>query len=188
MLAHIDSRPNEGNFKPTVLDAIRMISIAWQEVKQETVKNCFRKVGWKKDDNSVLSTEQDDEDDLPLAILRERLQLPDSMSFEDYVRVDENVLSHEELSEADIVAELISDPTTQEEDEEEEEEEEVAQTESNPICSWTDARHYVNELRRFFEASGKTTDNDFFTLNSLDATLLKNVCQRQSSITDYFRN
>ena len=61
---------------------------------------------------------------IPLSILRERLQLPESMTFEDYVRVDDDVQAHEEITEMDIMAELQSGSVNNEQVEEEEEEEE----------------------------------------------------------------
>ena len=53
--------------KPNVLDAIRMLSTAWDSVKKSTLKNCFRKAGWKKadvvqPDTEFVCSEADDED------------------------------------------------------------------------------------------------------------------------------
>ena len=76
MLAHIDASHTSSNFQPTVLDAIRMISAAWEDVKPDTVKNCFRKAGWKKDNDGgdyQREEEEEEEDMIPLSILRERL-------------------------------------------------------------------------------------------------------------------
>ena len=65
--------------------------------RTETVKNCFRKAGWKKNDEKNGNFSLDDEkDEIPLAILRSRLQLPESMTFEDYVNIDSNVQTDEE--------------------------------------------------------------------------------------------
>ena len=80
-----------------------MISAAWEEVKPETIKNCFRKAGWKKTDKVSLQNEdEDDEDTIPLSVLRERLHLPETMTFEDYVDIDNALHAHEELTEEDI--------------------------------------------------------------------------------------
>ena len=75
MISQIDSSPTEPLFKANVLDAIRMLVAAWDLVKPETIKNCFRKAGWKKsrdDDESVCRREEngddDDEDDIPLSL------------------------------------------------------------------------------------------------------------------------
>ena len=54
-----------------------MISASWEEVKTQTVKNCFRKAGWKKVDgeneNHLQDDEFNEEDEISLAILREQL-------------------------------------------------------------------------------------------------------------------
>ena len=125
---------------------------------------------------------------IPLSILRERLQLPESMTFEDYVRVDDDVQAHEEITEMDIMAELQSGSVNNEQvEEEEEEEEENVAAENVRVCSHSEARQYVHELRRFFEASAKTTDSDFLMISKLELTLMTNLSQRHMSINDFFR-
>ena len=120
---------------------------------------------------------------IPLSVLRERLQLPESMTFDDYVRVDDELQAHEDLTEADIVAELQSDSVVNAIEEEEEEEEENAEVVQ--ICSHAEAKRHLHELRKFFEASSRTSDLDFSNINKLELSLLKNVTQRQTSIQDY---
>ena len=65
----------------------------------------------------------DDEDDIPLAVLRERLSLPETMTFEDYINVDSDLATDEVLTEDELFASLRpTEQTTQGEEEEEEEE------------------------------------------------------------------
>ena len=59
--------------------------------------------------------------------------------------------------------------------------------EQTKVCSLAEARPFMHELRRFFESFTKTTDSDFSHINKLEFSLTKNVCQKQSSITDYLR-
>ena len=49
---------------------------------------------------------KDDEDTIPFSVLHERLHLPETMTFEDYVDVDNELHAHEELTEEDILASL----------------------------------------------------------------------------------
>ena len=79
---------------------------------------------------------------IPLSILRERLQLPETLTFDDYVSVDDDLLSSEELTEADILAELFQSDIVEEEVEAEEEE----VSEEPEICSLTDAKKYLLEV------------------------------------------
>ena len=189
MLAQIDASPTSSNFKPNILDAIRMISAAWEEVKPETVKNCFRKAGWKKTDGTSIQTEnvEDDEDTIPLSVLRERLRLPETMTFEDYVNVDNDVQAHEELTEEDILASLQSTEIPFDEEEEDEDDNDGSHFIENRVCAATDAKHYLTELRRFFEYRAITSDVEFSSIAKLESSLLKNVNNNQTSIQDYFQ-
>ena len=187
MLHQIDSNPEDPNFKPNVLDAIRMIAAAWELVKPETLKNCFRKAGWKKTtegpSTSVFQPEEIDEDEIPLSVLRERLHLPDSLSFDDYVNVDNNLETSETVTEESILAELTTLTGEEEEEEEDAENETVSVP---PVCSFADAKKYIEEIRRFFESSDRTHDSEFSAISQLDNALFRNVQYRQSVISDFF--
>ena len=92
--------------------------------------------------------------------LAKKSQLPESMTFDDYVSVDQDVQTHEEITESDIIAELQSGPMELEEEEEEEEEEDDVEIveEQTKVCSFAEAKSFMHELRRYFESSTKTTD------------------------------
>ena len=75
-----------------------MILAAWDEMKTETIANCFCKAGWKKDNSLPLPVAEEDEEDIPLSVLRERPQLPNSMTFEDYSDVDAILQTDEEIT------------------------------------------------------------------------------------------
>ena len=52
--------------------------------------------------------DDDDEDSIPLSLLRERLNLPATMTFEDYVSVDDDLQTDEKITEATILSELTA--------------------------------------------------------------------------------
>ena len=151
------------------------------------MKNCFRKAGWKKNDEKNGNFSLDDEkDEIPLAILRSRLQLPESMTFEDYVNIDSNVQTDEEMTETEIVAELQRGLMPDlEAGEEEEKVEEVSAIEPN-VCSLVDAKHHLQEVRRYLEFCSFTSDVEFSIMSQLETSLMINVSQRQPSIRDFF--
>ena len=182
MLAQIEASPTASTYTPNVLDAIRMVSAAWDEVKPETVKNCFRKAGWKKD--AVVTDADDDEDDIPLAVLRERLRLPETMTFDDFVNADSDLATDEVLTEADIIASLRPNQQTSQIEEEEEEEEETHL--ENPVCSLADAKAHLQEVRRYLETCSHTSDFDFRSISVLESFLLQSIAQKQKSILDFF--
>ena len=160
-----------------------MISASWASVKPETIKNCFKKAGWEKADQPLVceqAPDEEDNDNIPLSVLRSRLHLPDSLTFEDYVSVDDCLETSEALTEATIISELTSEPDPVEEDEEEEEET------VEEICSLSDAKKKLQEIRHYFFSCQSTSDADFSSLHHLESTLCNLTVTRQSYINDFF--
>ena len=63
-----------------------------------------------------------------------------------------------------------------EEDEEEGKGKLTTEVETNvDICSFSDPKRYIHELRRYFESSAKTTDTDVSLINKLEQILSKNL-------------
>ena len=191
MLAHIEASDAQSTFKPTVLDAIRMISAAWQEVKPTTLKNCFRKAGWKKEGGmeSEADEEEEEEDLIPLSVLRERLLLPESMTFDDYVSVDDNLLTFEQMTETDLLMEIAASNRDEEEEEEEQDDDGGDGQQDNgnsQICSQSEARTFIEELRKYFESKAQTSDITFSSINQLESAVTKCVNLRQPIINDFF--
>ena len=92
-------------------------------------------------------------------------------------------------NQSDIIAELQSTTSSAEVEEEEEEESEPVE-ECSPeirVCSLEEAKHHMTEIRRFFESRSNTMDSDFSNIGKLESSLLKNSCQKQSVISDFFR-
>ena len=78
-------------WKPNLLDAIHMTSSAWNQVLPETISKCFRKSWGNIIEETSYAADSDDEDDIPLAILRERLNLDSALNFNDYLNVDRDL-------------------------------------------------------------------------------------------------
>ncbi|XP_044599589.1 uncharacterized protein LOC123275502 [Cotesia glomerata] len=93
-----------------VLQAMWMITKAWNQVSKKTIKNCFKKSGFKVPG-------EDENDDLPI---REEFNFQDP-DFEEFVTFDNDVAVCGELTDADIVASVL--PVANEETEEGDEEE-----------------------------------------------------------------
>ena len=97
--------------KITVLDAMHFIQQAWNDVKETTIANCYKKAGFKISDNADIDTEIDAEidhdddplDDLPLARL-----VGANFTMGDYISVDDDVPTCEELTDDAIVDDTIS--------------------------------------------------------------------------------
>jgi hypothetical protein len=124
----------------------------------------------------------DDEDEIPLSILQQRLNLQTSLTFDDYINVDEHVITSEAMSEEDILSEATSVTLPQPSDSQEDEEEVEV-----PICSMSEAKVHLQELRRYFFSQNSTCDADIDFLHRLDSALMKNSSTfRQSTIESYF--
>ena len=108
-----------------------------------------------------MDDEFDEEDSIPLSLLRERLNLPETLTLEDYV--DEHLVTNETVTEDSIRNEIMEAARGQDEEEDDiEDEPEV----TRPVCSSTDAKNYLEELRRYFESRALTDDDVFTAISS----------------------
>ena len=125
--------------KINVLEAMHYIMAAWQQVRQQTIQNCFRKAGHKyqSDGNEMAS---DDDDDFGQDW--EELCGAQKYDFQRYVSVDSHVATTgvetvEELCEA-----FGSTRSVEEEDEDESEQEMVP--------SFTETYEALQKVKAFF--------------------------------------
>ncbi|XP_046400914.1 tigger transposable element-derived protein 4-like [Ischnura elegans] len=143
----------EGNslkIKLDILEASRMCKQAWDKVKPETIKNCFKKAGFvKTDEESAERTELDEI--LPIDGWEDVAPNP-IILYEDFLNVDENVAVCGELTDADIVAEVLDTETQNNEGSGDEIEGSRADEEETPVPSAADAMDYLREIRRFVES------------------------------------
>ena len=94
--------------KISMLDAMHYLQGAWNNVNETTIPNCYKKAGFKvSDDTDAVDIEADiDEDpldDLPLARL-----LGSNFMMSNYVGVDDNVPTCEELTDDAIVDDIVA--------------------------------------------------------------------------------
>ena len=93
----------------SILVAMKMLVLSWNEVTKETITNCFRKSGFSED----VCTEEDDD---PFFTLRKAFDdlgahgqefVPDSLQYQDILHVDRDVEATEGLlTEEEIVEEI----------------------------------------------------------------------------------
>lgn len=102
----------------SVLDAILMISEAWEKVTQTTIANCFRHAGFKDlsasqaEDNIPLARmiqSTDEDDNVPLAELVAQLQRSTAtgqrIEIEEFIGIDDSVAVCALATEEQILAE-----------------------------------------------------------------------------------
>lgn len=141
----------------TLLDASRMCLNAWSKVSQKTITNCFRKAGFCRSTNP---SELFDDEILPSPVAWE-----DSIPFDDYVNIDENIEICGELSDADILSEVLNNkniPTEDDEDVEDEVEEQ------RPIPTSSEAAFHLAEYRRYVEGESNVSEAVFHAVDILE--------------------
>ena len=160
----------------TLLDASRMCLNAWSKVSQKTIANCFRKAGFIR---SAVSSELFDEENLPPPVAWE-----DSMPFDDYINIDENIEICGDLSDTDILSEVLSNKNIATEDEDIEDEVQ----EQRPIPTSSEAVFHLAEYRRYVEGQSHVSKAVFQAVDILDDFVKKNQVSslKQSEISKYF--
>lgn len=164
-----------------VLMSIRFLKSAWSDVSVSCISNCFRKAGFE--DNSVEvdldpDDEFDEDDDVLLALYAQRF----NGSFEDIVRVDENVISVETRFEDDIVNDILginSEPNSTDSDNDDE------VVESTDLLNLDDGINSIHSLRQCLERSVNAPERLFTYLCEIEKFIHASK-SKQSKLDDYF--
>ena len=98
------------DFKVDVLEAIRLLRRAWNNVSEVTIQNCFKKANFVRlgDKDNIEETENNGDRDVEG--IWERLQacglIPETYDFTEYSESDANVITRETVSESSILYDL----------------------------------------------------------------------------------
>lgn len=170
--------------KLDILQASRMCKQAWDQVTPETVKNCFKKAGFvkKEDDEGSIETAAET---IPSVDGWDDVINNPAIAFEDFVDVDENVAVCGELTDAEIVADVLNE---KQEDDDASGDEHVEDVPEKTVPSAADATNYIKELRLFFESRNDVSDDIFRSLNLLDSFVMTERlnCRKQAKISNFF--
>lgn len=140
----------------TVFDAIRWISIAWNNVQEETILKCFRRAGFASPETDLQeqqdsTSESDLVSALPEALQFEVASEDDILENEANIPVHENIACTAEGILEDIMTGRVQGTSL--DDELEVEEEEADQQPLNPPPSHSDALQHVHSLMQFAETN-----------------------------------
>ena len=117
-IAAIENRQGNDEIKISVRDAVDMSTMAWNEVKVSTIANCFRKAGFVKQvpgdiaEHEINFQEAADKlqyegvDDTTWNSIQDHLGF--STTFEEYVDIDSQICTTQELTEESIVESVIA--------------------------------------------------------------------------------
>lgn len=167
----------------TILDAVNLLSLSWDEVSAQTIRNCFCHAGISKTVANTAIMESDPEDDLPLAELIRINKLMFLKDFEEFVNVDNNVAVREELPDTDLANQSLQEAEVEvmEQDQDDDIEEPAVTTEEALSC--------VQTLQRYF-LQQESSSEMFSKLNKVKLILQNNYMKKhsvQSKITDFFK-
>ncbi|XP_039968599.1 tigger transposable element-derived protein 6-like [Bactrocera tryoni] len=182
LLMKIMDLPEEAN--PTkgvsLLDVVSMLSVEWESVSKETIRNCFRHAGLVKDIPDGLDF--DPEDDEPLSKIIDINKVVVLSKFDEYSRIDENIIATEEHSDNDLIQDFLHELL-----EEDSGDEDLALPET--IMKIEDAMNYSRKLKLYSQQKENSSDA-INLLNKLEIKLQKDFANKaftQKKITDFFQ-
>lgn len=181
--------------KINVLDAMWMASKAWANVTEKTIENCFKKSGFKRQNQE--DEERVEEDCSAVDTPTNEYETPErwsevtkslnveELTFEEFVSFDDDLATCGELSDADIIGSVSKD--TEEDAGEDNGDSEVEAPDPDPTLR--DARCAITTLRRFLQKKTVMSDRAIQSIAVLDDALDKvTLSGRQTTISDFFQS
>ncbi|CAN7995917.1 unnamed protein product [Ixodes pacificus] len=133
--------------KLSILDAMHFLATAWDTVSATTVQHCFRKCGFQRAGQvQALTTNNADEDADDSQEMEDAMaKMGAPITYCEYASLDDNVVTSEPQSIADIVADLTTaDNEESDEEDEQKTNDDAAPTFAEPIAALDTLRRYVN--------------------------------------------
>lgn len=168
-----------------LLDAIVIIRKSWEEVKESTISNCFRKAGFLLPKPIADEVNQENEEIEPEEWKKFQKCFSLDLDFDTFVDIDENLAITEYLSESDILQAINTNDGDSDQEEENNEEETVS---NNPPTA-LQVLAAAETVRSYIQAQSGVDDGIFSTLNVLENFLDKKTIEnmKQKKVTDFFR-
>lgn len=176
---------NEVEFKFNILDALKLIKVAWGKVTKETIVNCFKHVGFygtvgPQDEEQATEGE---ENDSRLEGLKKFMDV--GCSFNEFVEIDENLQTCATLSNEDIVA-VFSDNQSMSQDDAEE----LDDTEPIKIPTNKEVISAFNTIQNYLLVNDDIDEIAMDQIHKIQSTIEAKMVQskQQKKITDFFKN
>lgn len=164
----------DNNASISILDAARMCSAAWDQVSENTIKNCFKKAGFGSNEVDISHESSEEHDDF--------VPNPD---FENFVNIDEDLAVCGEETDAEILASVLESqaPASDEEDVSGQE------IEDEPVPTAVQAMAHIAKLRRFIEAQANIDQQIFKSLNKIEKIISqqRETNLKQTKISNFFQ-
>lgn len=127
--------------------AVQVLSAVWEQVEARVIKNCFRKAGLALEDGSELDHVVEDADQPDPGMWAAAEEASGQQDFSAYVNADSELVSTEEITDDEIVAQVTNVPAVHEPDEDEEGGEEIA---THKVTT-AEALEHIQGLKSYFE-------------------------------------
>ncbi|KAL3214375.1 hypothetical protein MRX96_051495 [Rhipicephalus microplus] len=164
--------------------AMQVLSTVWAQIQPGIVKNCFRKAGFQVDSDCTDCLPQEDQPDPGVWSAVE--EAFGSQQFSDYVTVDDDLVSSEQLTDEEIVAQIRQVPNAEQEEERNEEGNSGIVTEE---VTTSQALDYIQGLKNYFEQQATTSD-EMNTLVMMETRIVSKAVRHtvQAKLTSFFQN
>ena len=171
-------------FSISVLDALRMLNNAWAKVTSATISNCYKHAGFKYPDSVAVTTDDEDDidDDIPLSQLC-KIGLASGVNVDDYATVDDNVATSAQMTDDDIVDDIVASRNVSEAVPSDEEEEPVKKKHSSAAV--LSAIDVIAEHLEFLHNSNSAMQKFNEVSNFIMKEHLLNLCKKQSDISEF---
>lgn len=168
LLAKIDECKSGTEFCKTinVLDAIRWIVAAWNDVGTSTIKSCFHRAGFPVEVTPIEEPSEEIEMGEIIASFPENIQ-NEIVAADDMLKVDEGAIVHEVLADSpdEIIDQVLKEFEISETLESESEEENDEYTNYRPLTT-SDAQHNINELLLYVSTNQPDLISDVLNLKT----------------------
>lgn len=160
--------------KTTLLDALHLLAMSWNQVSENTIKNCFKRGGFIKE--GVIVEE----------CLEENMQPPDMMKdeYDDWMAIDEHVAVSAKLTEEDV-CEAVASTSKATQEEADEDDGDVCE-EILPVRTNKEVRQALEILRQYVQKKAEDFQKHYEYERFINDLLIKD--SRQSTIDEFFKN
>lgn len=127
--------------------AVQVLSAVWEQIEAKVIKNCFRKAGFVLGDGEDLDCVVADSDGPDPRMWAAAEEAFGQQDFAAYVDADSELVSTEEITDEEILAQVANVPVDHELDEDEEGDEDVAPRK----VTTAEALEHIQGLKAYFE-------------------------------------